>query len=101
MRGSETRRPERLGDVLQGLLRSRGFPRQKRSSQIQDTWSAVAGEDAARTTVSGYRSGVVEIQVESAALHQELSCFRKQELLERLRAELPNAGIQDIVFRQT
>jgi len=100
MRSRERRHPERLGDILQGLLKSRGFPRANRSRELYDAWHRVAADTAGRTSVAGFRAGVVKVEVESAALHHELSCFRKQELLAALRAALPNAGIRDLVFRQ-
>jgi hypothetical protein len=101
MRSGGNRRPERLGDILRSVMRGAGFPKRGRSAELRDAWSKVAGDAADRAAVAGYRAGVVEIEVRSAALHHELCSFRKQELLDALRAQVPGMGIRDLRFRQT
>jgi len=49
--------------------------------------------------VNALRRGVLEVEVRTGVLMQELAQFRKRTLLAALRAALPTTVITDIKFR--
>ncbi len=91
--------PERLGDVLGRLFTLRGWGRRQGRLQLEQVWLEVAGEHAKQTRVGALRRGVLEVEVGSAVLLQELSHFHKRRLLEALRARLPGTKLTDLRFR--
>ena len=54
---------------------------------------------ADRTRVGGVRHGVLAVTVAHPALLEELSAFRKPELLAALREKVPGLNLLDIRFR--
>jgi hypothetical protein len=91
--------PERLGDVLSRLFTLRGWGRRQGRLHLEQAWVEVAGEHAKQTRVAGLRRGVLEVEVGSAVLLQELAHFHKRRLLEALRARLPGTTLTDLRFR--
>ena len=94
------RGPERIGDVLGRLFTLRGWGRRQGRLHLEQAWTEVAGPDVAKQTrVAGMRRGVLEVEVGSAVLMQELAHFHKRRLLEGLRARLPGTTLNDLRFR--
>jgi hypothetical protein len=91
--------PERLGDVLSRLFTLRGWGRRQGRLHLEQAWVEVAGDYARQTRVAGLRRGVLEVEVGSAVLLQELAHFHKRRLLEALRARLPGTTLTDLRFR--
>lgn len=96
----DRRGPSALGDVLGSLFASKGFARLRAASELEAAWIEAAGEDVAdRSKVGGVRHGVLAITVAHPALLEELSAFRKAELLASLRRIVPNVPLHDLKFR--
>jgi len=94
------RGPEKLGDVLGRLFTLRGWGRRQGRLHLEQAWAETAGEEIAKQTrVAGLRRGVLEIEVGSSVLLQELAHFHKRRLLEGLRARLPGTPLNDLRFR--
>ena len=94
------RGPEKLGDVLGRLFTLRGWGRRQGRLHLEQAWSEAAGEEIAKQTrVAGLRRGVLEVEVGSAVLMQELAHYHKRRLLEGLRARLPGTTLNDLRFR--
>src|SRR5688572_12516449 len=92
--------PESLAEILSRLFTSRGWGRRQDRLHLERAWAEVAGPlIAPHTRVGTLRRGVLEVQVDSSALMQELSGFHKRRLLEQLRRQLPNTPIGDLRFR--
>ena len=93
---------ERLGDVLRGLVKRRGWgtAEHRRNAALDAAWHEAAGPTAARSRVTGFRGGILEVTVDSAALHYQLVSFRRQELLAALAERRPELGIRDLRIRQ-
>jgi predicted nucleic acid-binding Zn ribbon protein len=91
--------PERLGDVLSRLFTLRGWGRRQGRLHLEQAWAEVSGEYAKQTRVAGLRRGVLEVEVGSAVVLQELAHFHKRRLLEALRARLPGTTLTDLRFR--
>lgn len=98
--GRRERGPETLGDILSRLFISRGWGRKSERLRLEAAWQA-AIEPAWReaTRVAGLRRGVLEVEVRTAALLQELSQFHRRRLLAALRQSLPGLTIADLRFR--
>ncbi len=96
----DRRGPKALGDVLGSLFASKGFARLRAASELEAAWIEAAGEAVAeRTKVGGVRHGVLTITVAHPALLEELSAFRKADLLASLRRTVPNLSLHDLRFR--
>jgi hypothetical protein len=67
---------------------------------LERAWSAVVPpEYADHTRVLGLRRGILEVDVNGAALLQELAHFHKRRLLEALRDQLPGQPLKELRFR--
>ncbi len=92
--------PENLAEVLSRLFTARGWGRKSERVALEGAWAAVAGADVARETrVNALRRGVLEVEVRTGVLMQELSQFGKRTLLTGLRQALPGVALTDIKFR--
>jgi predicted nucleic acid-binding Zn ribbon protein len=91
--------PEPLNEILSRLFISRGWGRRNARRQLEQAWEAAVGaEHAGCTRVIGLRRGVLEVEVNSAILIQELAQFHKRRLLERLN-ETYSSPIKELRFR--
>jgi predicted nucleic acid-binding Zn ribbon protein len=91
---------ESLTDVLGQLFVSRGWGRLAERARLEEAWKAAAGPAiAAESRVLAIRRGVLEVEVRSSVLMQELAQFHKRKLLKDLREKLPNLTLGDLKFR--
>ncbi|MGL6095552.1 MAG: DUF721 domain-containing protein [Fimbriiglobus sp.] len=92
--------PENLAEVLARLFTSRGWGRKSERVRLEQAWADAAGpETAPHTRVGGFRRGVLEVEVRTGVLMQELAQFRKRMLLAALRQRLPGVTVTDLKFR--
>jgi predicted nucleic acid-binding Zn ribbon protein len=92
--------PELLGEVLSRLFTARGWGRRQGRLHLEKAWAdAVGPEHALHSRVGNLRRGVLEVEVDSAILLQELAHYHKRRLLEQLRGKLPGNTLTDIRFR--
>jgi predicted nucleic acid-binding Zn ribbon protein len=92
--------PEPLKEILSRLFTARGWGRRQARLHLERAWSeAVAPEHAVHTRVLGLRRGVLDVEVNSAAMLQELAHFHKQRLLKALRERLSGHTLRDVRFR--
>jgi predicted nucleic acid-binding Zn ribbon protein len=92
--------PELLGEVLSRLFTARGWGRKQDRLRLEQVWAEAAGAAGAKQTrVAGLRRGVLEIEVGSAVLIQELTHYHKRKLLEQIRKALPGVTVTDLRFR--
>ena len=100
MPGPDRRGPKPLGEVLGALFAARGYARLRGASELEAAWGAAVGEEVAgQTRLGGVRHGVLRVTVARSALLEELSAFRKPELLAALRRDAPGTVIHDLRFR--
>ncbi len=93
------RGPVTIGEVLGELAAASGFGRVLAMGQWELAWRKVVGRElAGQTQVKLPRRGVLEVTVAHSVLLQELA-FRKEELLQQLRQEVPDEPVRDIRFR--
>src|SRR5438552_6091508 len=92
--------PELLGEVLSRLFTARGWGRKQDRLRLEQAWAEAVGPAGAKQTrVAGLRRGVLEIEVGSAVLLQELTHYHKRKLLEQIRKRLPGVTVTDLRFR--
>jgi predicted nucleic acid-binding Zn ribbon protein len=96
--------PERPGptspvrEILASCLKQHGIGGDPALRRVHAAWRGAAGREfCEQTRVTGLRKGVLHVEVDSAALLQELSVYRKRELLLALRQNEPT--VSDIKFR--
>jgi hypothetical protein len=91
---------ESLGEILPRVLRESGFTKRPRRGGLAEAWARAAGEPlAAETRPSTLRSGVLTVEVRSAALLAELAGFRTAEMLSRFIAVDPSGRVRELRFR--
>jgi predicted nucleic acid-binding Zn ribbon protein len=96
----EANGPEKIGEILSRLFAARGWGRRQERLRLEQAWAEAVGPDfAPRTRVAGIRRNVLEVEVASAVLLQELAQFHKRRLLEALRKGLSGVTIADLRFR--
>jgi predicted nucleic acid-binding Zn ribbon protein len=96
----ESKGPERIGEILSRLFAARGWGRKQDRMRLERAWADAAGpEFNTQTRVLNIRRNVLEVEVKSAVLSQELAQFHKRRLLEVLRKALPGVTIADMRFR--
>jgi hypothetical protein len=91
-----------IGDLLAGVLGRSKTGRVVAREVLQRAWvDAVGSEVANETRVRGYREGVLTVEVENAALLQELSTFYRAELMRSLRVSREGffVELRDLRFR--
>jgi len=100
MTSPKRREPKALSEILGHLFAARGYGRLQGVSELEKAWDAAVGEPGCRETkVGAVRRGVLNVTVAHPALLEELSAFRKPEILTALRREAPGTPIHDIRFR--
>ncbi len=96
----DSKGPERIGEILSRLFAARGWGRQQERQRLERAWAEAVGvEHATATRVVALRRHVLEIEVKSSILLQELTQFHKRRLLEALRKALTGVTIADLRFR--
>jgi predicted nucleic acid-binding Zn ribbon protein len=92
--------PEPLGEILSRVFTARGWGRKQDRLRLEQAWAAAVGpEHVAQTRLGSLRRGVLEVEVMSAVLMQELAHFHKRRLLQALREALPGTTLSDLRFR--
>jgi predicted nucleic acid-binding Zn ribbon protein len=93
-----SRRPEKIGSILDAVLGERGYLTPCREWDVVRRWPDIAGRKLASVTeCSRVENGVLYVRVASAAWRQEVS-YLKQRLLDAIAQETPCGSITDIVF---
>ncbi len=91
---------ERVSSLLKQLLDQPGIGEQITRHQAWLVWDKLVGEQiAARARPLRLRKGVLEVQVDHPVWMQQLQMMKPQ-ILEKITARIPNAGITDIYLRQ-
>jgi predicted nucleic acid-binding Zn ribbon protein len=96
----KSRGPKPLSEILGELFASRGYGRLQALGELELAWNLAVGEPGCRQTkVGGVRRGTLNVTVAHSGLLEELSTFRKPDLLAALRRDAPGTPILDIRFR--
>ncbi len=98
MSGPKGEGPDRVGDLLGGLLRKWGVDREVARQGALERWPQVVGDRiSAVTTPRSVASGILFVEVRSSAWMNELNLMR-HDLLRRLNAGEEEGRVERIVF---
>ena len=93
------RGPQKIADVVSGLLARRGYAQVKSTAECDAAWQQAAGKELGQHSRAGnVQRSVLEVTVRNSAALQELT-FRKKQLLKRLTELAPHRKIRDLRFR--
>jgi predicted nucleic acid-binding Zn ribbon protein len=99
-RQAQRKGPELLGEVLSRVFAARGWGRRQDRLRLEEAWAeSIGAEGAKQTRVGALRCGVLDIEVGSSVLLQELTHYHKRKLLEQIRRRLPGVTVTDLRFR--
>src|ERR1700733_8802434 len=92
--------PEPIKEILARLFTTRGWGRRQGRLHLEKAWAQAVGADyEPHTRVLGLRRAVLEVEVDSAVLVQELMHYHKRRLLQALEGKLPGQQIKDLRFK--
>lgn len=90
--------PARVGDLVEGVLRSAGVREQVERQRVLEAWDEVVGEKIADVTRPVRVSGpVLFVEVRSSAWLMELDLM-KHRILERLNQDRDEGRIEKVRF---
>ena len=99
-RGKSGRGIQPLADALAAYLRSSGVGKPIEQTGIERQWRAAVGDEIGEhSRAVRLTREVLEVEVDSSALLQELSGFHLDEILESLRSGPQPLRVADIRFR--
>jgi hypothetical protein len=91
--------PEPLAPVLGRILKDLRIEERSREGALATAWDAAAGPDlSAKARPVSFRSGLLTVEVEGAALLQEVRGFRARALLSALKGSPGGAKVREIRF---
>jgi len=93
-----SREPRRIAEVMIDLLAQRGYAQVQAAEECQAAWQKIAGNLGPSTAPGPLKRGVLQINVRSSIVMQELT-FNKSRLLKAIKEELPHHRINDLRFR--
>lgn len=97
-RGVMAKEPEKIGNVILKTLRRMGFAERLHKQSAVTRWKEIVGEKiAVETEALRIEGSTLIVRVHQAAWRQQLT-YLKEELLEKLKAELGDDSIEDIRF---
>ncbi len=92
--------PESIKEVLARLFTARGWGRRSARLHLERAWSEAVGvEYATKSRVLGLKRGILEVEVASGVLVQELAHYHKRRILQTLSEKLPGEKIKDLRLR--
>ena len=94
-----SRRPKKAADLISKITARYGIGSRKSNDQLQGLFDSIVGvEFANHCRVNGLSRGVLEVLVSNSALTQQLS-FKRHEIINHIKKNLPNEKISDLRFR--
>lgn len=91
--------PEPVGPVLRKLLKDLRLEERNREGALASAWEEAAGKDlAGRARPVSFRQGLLTVEVEGAALLQEVCVFRARSILAAIRGLPGGGGVREIRF---
>lgn len=93
------RRPKKAADLISKITARYGFAGRKSNDQLQGLFDSIVGVELANhCRVNGLNRGVLEVLVSHSAVTHQLS-FKRHEIINHFKKNLPNEKIRDLRFR--
>lgn len=93
-----TKRPPKLGEVLERSLRGSGLMRRVQEQKLLDSWGEVVGEVVARKAQPiRVKNRVLQVKVSNSVWMQQLQ-FMKGLIIEKLHGHLGKNLLEDVRF---
>jgi hypothetical protein len=90
---AKPKQPEPVAALMASIVRA-AVPKRKEASALDVAWAKAAGyQTARRSRPTGLKNGELTVAFETAALRQEVECWRKEEILAKLGDAYPEARI--------
>ncbi len=94
-----TYEPQKLGKILDELVNQKNLKGGITKVKVHNAWDKIIGSSIQNyTDTVNYRGKTLFVQLNSAALREELS-YGKDKLLKHLNEELGDAHVEKLVFR--
>jgi hypothetical protein len=85
--------PERVGALMASIVKL-AAPKRREATALDAAWAKAAGtETSRRSRPTGLKDGQLTVAFETAALRQEVECWRKEEILAKLGDAYPEGRI--------
>lgn len=89
----KSKQPDAVGPLMASIVKA-AAPKRKESTLLDLAWAKAAGYDTARRSrPTGLKNGELTVAFETAALRQEVECWRKEEILAKLGDAYPEGRI--------
>jgi predicted nucleic acid-binding Zn ribbon protein len=88
-----------MSDVLSQYLAQSGLGARLQRGKVFDAWAKAVGTQGRRTRAVRFRDGELTVEVQSAALLQELRNFTGEDLRRRTNAHLGTEKVRRIDFQ--
>ncbi len=93
------RAPTSVSELIGKVVKANGLGKKNPLEPLQAAWRDALGRVTTQATrLSAFRSGVLTVEVDSAALAQELGVYYKKDLLKRL-CEQSGVRVKDLRFK--
>lgn len=90
---------EAIGPVLTRILKDLRIEERNREGALATAWNAAAGEELAGSARPvSFRTGLLTVEVDGAALLQEVRGFRARALLAALKGHPGGAKVRELRF---
>jgi hypothetical protein len=87
------KKPDEVAGLMASIVKA-AAPKRKEASRLDVAWAKAAGYDTARRSrPTGLKNGELTVAFETAALRQEVECWRKEEILAKLGDAYPEGRI--------
>jgi hypothetical protein len=87
------KQPDAVAALMASIVKS-AAPKRKEATLLDLAWAKAAGyETARRSRPTGLKNGELTVAFETAALRQEVECWRKEEILAKLGDAYPEGRI--------
>ena len=96
----QKRGPTPIGDAIQAFLRDAGIGGRQSDRRVLDAWGEALDEPMrSRTTAVAFRRNELVVEVDSAALLQELRGFTGDACRKQVNQRLGSERIRRVVFK--
>ncbi|MFH1700794.1 MAG: DUF721 domain-containing protein [Candidatus Zixiibacteriota bacterium] len=92
-------KPDRLGNIFDGLMSSLGLKKSFHGWQIVDKWPEIVGVDIAKVSrADKFQDGILTVIVEQDTWRQELE-MQREEILKTIHRRRGGKAVEKIILK--